>query len=101
MVIDKILMKIYWTPAAKNSYQEVLEYLLQNWTQKEIDKLIMRTEKVLSLLVKNPTLYPLIHSQIHKCVLSKHNSLFYKIENDQIIIIACWDNRKDPERLRI
>ena len=94
-------MKIYWTPAAKLSYQEVLEYLLQNWTQKETDKLIMRTEKVLSLLIKNPTLYPIIESRIRKCVLSKHNSLFYKIEGDHIFIIACWDNRKDPEKLKI
>lgn len=93
--------KIFWSDAARKSYNDVIEYLEQHWTQKEINEFIRRTEDVLTLTSHNPAIYPTIKSNIHRCVLSKHNSLFYTLENNSVIILACWDKRKDPKEFKI
>ena len=93
--------RITWTESAKKSFDDVIGYLIQEWSQKEVQQLIYRTERVLTLLSNNPRIYPVIHQGIHRCVLSKHNSLFFTIENNQVIILACWDNRKDPKELKL
>jgi plasmid stabilization system protein ParE len=93
--------RIIWTESAKKSFDEVVEYLFQEWSQKDVSHFIHRTERVLSLISKSPRIYPIIYPVIHRCLLSKHNSIFYTIENDQVCILACWDNRKDPKEFKL
>jgi hypothetical protein len=33
--------------------------------------------------------------------LVSHFSIFYKVGQDQIIIVGIWDNRRDPEDLHL
>jgi len=94
-------LQISWTDSAKKSYEEVIKYLETHWSEREVNHLISRTDFVLKLIGHNPAMYPEITPTIHRCVLTKHNSLFYKIEIDKVIILACWDNRKDPKQLKI
>lgn len=96
-----MLIEIFWSDSAKKSYYEVIDYLEQNWSQQEITQFILRTEAVLKLISHNPTIYPAIKLNIHRCVLSKHNSLFYTIEDNTIIILSCWDNRKVPKEFKL
>lgn len=93
--------QIYWTDAAKKSYEEVIEYLESKWSKREVNQLISRTDLVLRFVAHNPRMYPEINPSLFRCVLSRHNSLFYKIEKTTVIILACWDNRKDPKDLKI
>lgn len=93
--------QILWTVAARESYNQIIEYLIQNWSQKEIRQFIQRSEEVLLLISTNPKIYSMVAPQIYRCVLSKHNSLFYRIDNTIITILACWDNRKDPKKRKI
>ena len=39
--------------------------------------------------------------QIFKIKILKYYSLFFRIENDKIEILAFWDNRKNPEKLKL
>jgi hypothetical protein len=93
--------QISCTNAAKKSYEEVINYLEIHWSQREVNHLISRTELVPKLIVHNPGMYPEITDAIHRCVLTKHNSLFSKIGNNTVIMLACWDNRKDPKQLKV
>lgn len=38
---------------------------------------------------------------LHKCVVTKHNSLFYRITDDEIEVITLFDNRQDPSSLNL
>jgi len=64
---------------------------------------INKTDDLIRVIKRNPLLY--IESKgnknIHKAYLTKHNSLFYKVDsnNNEIIILTIWDNRKDPKKL--
>lgn len=68
---------IIWSPTARITYYQVLEYLLENWTFKELEAFIDRTEEVITHICSNPLLYPYsIESDVHKCVVVKQVSLF-------------------------
>ena len=71
---------IIWSPRAKITFANTLEYLNENWTIKEITAFIQRTEIVLQHIGKNPLLYPYSKAaDAHKSVIVKQVSLFYRI----------------------
>lgn len=49
--------QIIWSPQANQTYLLILEYLQKNWTEREINNFIERTEEVLSFISQNPLLY--------------------------------------------
>jgi plasmid stabilization system protein ParE len=55
----------------------------------------------LAQIKNNPELFPLINSelQIRKCVVTKHNSIFYRETNSRIEILRLYDTRQNPDNL--
>jgi plasmid stabilization system protein ParE len=92
--------KIVWTTEANQTYLQVLEYLQEKWTEKEVNNFITRTETVLFHISQNPLQYSYSKRyDVHKCVVRKQVSLYYNIKQDTVELISFWDNRQDPERL--
>ena len=48
---------VKWLPEAELTYALVLEYLEENWTSKEIEKFIDRTDEVINFISQNPEQY--------------------------------------------
>jgi len=46
--------QIIWSPQANYSYQQILKYLQNRWTEREINNFIERTEEVLFFISQNP-----------------------------------------------
>ncbi len=93
---------VTWSPAAKRSYYQILEYLEKNWTQKELSAFINRTEEAIGHICDNPQLYPYSkESDTHKCVLVKQVTLFYRKQGSAIELLVFWDSRQDPARLLV
>ncbi|WP_419801342.1 type II toxin-antitoxin system RelE/ParE family toxin [Mucilaginibacter sp.] len=94
--------QILWSPLSKSSYYNILVYLEENWTIKELEKFVNRTEEVLNQIHVNPLLYPFSNEgNIHKCVITKQTSLYYRIKSNSIELLVFWDNRQNPKKLRI
>ena len=93
--------KIIWAPLAENDFAAILEYLDINWDSKVALNFIELTENVIDQISINPKQYPVIFKKkrIRKCVLTKHNSLFYRDSRSQIEILRIYDTRQDPETL--
>jgi hypothetical protein len=75
----------------------IKKYLLYKFTQKEVEKfydLLRIFENVVTIF---PKLYPrsLKGKNIHRAVLSKQLSVFYKMTKDKIFVVAILDNRVD------
>jgi hypothetical protein len=73
--------EIYWSALAKDTYSELLKYLLDNYPS---EIAIDFDEKVIALINRLryfDQLYPpsKIVTNYHKCVINKHNSLIYRI----------------------
>jgi plasmid stabilization system protein ParE len=97
-------MPIYvkWSPRAKFSYFQILNYLEENWTIKEIESFIDRTEEVIVLIKSYHKLYPYSKkSDTYKCVLFKQVSLFYRLKSDSIEILFFWNNKRNPKELTL
>lgn len=91
---------ILWSPTSRFTYLQILEYLDEKWTLKELQKFINRTEEVITHICANPLLYPYSkESDTHKCVVVKQVSLFYRVKTDSIELLVFWDNRQEPSKL--
>ena len=94
--------EVIWSPNARLTYYGILNYLNENWTFKEIDTFIARTEEAINHICQNPMLFPYSHkNNIHKCVVVKQVSLFYEISGNSINLLIFWDNRQDPAKLNL
>ena len=101
--VRNILMsrQIVWSPLAERDFADILEYLNENWDEKMTIQFIGLTEEIIEQISKNPRQFPLIFKKekIRKCVLTKHNTLFYRDSKSQIYILRIYDNRQDPKSL--
>lgn len=93
---------IKWTVRAKNDYIHILEYLHTNWTKKELQKFIDKTSKALIQIAAKPEIFPVAKKKnVRKCVLIKQVSIYYRIKKSEIELLAFWDNRKTPKKLKL
>jgi len=93
-------MKVNWTPAAKDSFERILDWLLNNWTKKEVENFIEQTEKTIEGISQNPYMYKASskNKQIRKGFVNRLISLFYRVRHkeNEIDILYFWDNRQNP-----
>lgn len=53
----------------------------------------------LSAIQRHPMSYPLIYKQIRRALVRKFPyGIFYLIERDRIVIVACFHVRRDPKQ---
>lgn len=95
--------RIKWTIYALNELSETFAYVEKNWAEKELQKLSYKTEKTLELISTNPELFQKSHTikEIRRAVVTKHNSLYYRIKNDTVEILSFFSNRKNPNKLEL
>lgn len=94
-------LKIRWTKEAISTYFNSLDYLKENWSEKEVDNFIKRVRKVISYISIQPYQYK-AHSpnSIRKALVTKQCSLFFLVKQTEILLITFWDNRQNPLRLK-
>jgi plasmid stabilization system protein ParE len=93
--------RVSWTSKARESYNQNLDYLAQNWEEKVYSDFVDRVESVINNIGRNPKMYVLIdpNRSIYRCVVTKHISLFYQVAGDVILLIVFWNNFREPEKL--
>ncbi|MGB0933186.1 MAG: type II toxin-antitoxin system RelE/ParE family toxin [Lishizhenia sp.] len=93
---------VIWSPAAEKDFESILNYLLSNWNDKVINRFINRIDDIISLIVEDPNIFPLINEQlqIRKVVISKQNTLYYRRKAGKLEIVRVFDSRQDPIKLK-
>jgi plasmid stabilization system protein ParE len=95
-------MKIIWTPEAKESFDLNIDFLLSDWGVQVTSDFIDRVDEVVLKIEYNPQLYPAIDNNLHRCVVVKQISLYYRIvSSQQVDLLVFWNNFKDPETLKL
>ncbi len=94
--------RVNWSPEAERDFLGILNYLLENWPSSIADHFIDQISDSIHLIQVRPTLYPVINKSfgIRRCVVTRHNSLFFRIIDEAIEILRIFDTRQDPEKLR-
>jgi len=95
------MRKIEWSLEASSNLDSIVDYLEKKWTEKELQTFRNRLKKQLSLIAESPELYKLSSRRqgLRECQITRHNTLFYKHDDDSLYIVAIFDNRQNPDKL--
>lgn len=95
-------LQIRITRRAGERIEKLLEYLESNWSSKTSANFLAKFEKAILLIQSHPASFPLsnVIEGLHKCVVSKQTSIYYTYDKDFINIIALFDSRQNPQKLK-
>lgn len=91
---------VKWSPAARDEYARLLQYLEQEYGTDSALKFLEETDAVLSQISRFPNSgTPTKKERIRKSMITKQTSLFYELYEKEVRILHFWDNRQDPNKL--
>jgi len=95
--------KILWTDFALKELENTIEYLEENWTEKELRNLAVKLEETLNLISRNPNLFQVsdVKKEIRRAVVLTYNTLYYRILNNDVEIISFFSNRQNPRQRKL
>ncbi len=94
--------QVIWSPLSERDFNDILDYLLENWGSEVVTRFIDIVEDLIEQISLNPKQFPVIHKKlkVRKCVITKHNTLYYRDRRDYVDILRIFDNRQDPHKLK-
>lgn len=95
--------KVIWSPDAKEDLENITDYLMFQWGIEVTSRFLFHTDKIIGQLAKNPKQYPIFSfkKRIRRCVLTKQNTIYYRVKNERVEIVRIFDTRQNPNNLRI
>lgn len=96
-------MKVTISERAERNLDDLMEYLENEWPERVKENFKKKLVNTIKLISENPHLFPAseIKKDVRKCVLTKHNSMYYRIVKHEIQIITIHDNRRNPKDLKL
>lgn len=93
---------IVWSILASSDFNQILDYLFQKWNNQIAIDFIDLVNNQLLRIAQQPKLYPEINKKkkVRKCVVTKHNTLYYREVSEKIEVVRLFDNRQNPRKLR-
>lgn len=93
-------LTITWTLLAKSQLQYIIEFWVKRngtttYSERLLDKVAMKTKQLSKFPTSTPTT---TIPEIRKASLGNY-SIYYKVVQGSIIIVAFWDNRQKPSTL--
>ena len=90
--------RIRWTFEAEETFERVIAYLEQEWSEKEIIRFVRSTEKILQLISHYPEIFRRSGKQknVHEALVTRHNLLLNKVYPRHIDLLVFWDTRQNP-----
>ena len=93
-------MEVVWTQKAEQDYYDQIDTLLERWNETVAESFVDRVFETIDHIVAHPQMYALTdYRSIRKAVLNKHISLFYRVEEQKIVLLRFWPNQRDPKKL--
>ncbi|MFV1883837.1 MAG: type II toxin-antitoxin system RelE/ParE family toxin [Balneola sp.] len=88
--------QVIWSAESSRKAVLIKEFLLEEWSEKEVFKFFEKLKKFEHRVQQFPLLYPasLKHPELRKAVISKNQSVIYEVDDDSIRIITILDHRQ-------
>ncbi|MEK6616726.1 MAG: type II toxin-antitoxin system RelE/ParE family toxin [Bacteroidota bacterium] len=91
--------KVIWTPEAEKTFDAVISYLQQHWSEREIKNFIERINDVVEHISRHPLSYRSAGKEdVREALVTKQNLLLYRVSGQTIYLLYFWDTRKNPVR---
>lgn len=101
---EESVQEILWTDSARISFEKIIAWLQQEWSEKEVDKFIRRTEEMLSALRRYPEMCrpSTKRKNVRIGILNKHTQLIYhyKPRKKQIEVLLFWGMKQNPAKFK-
>jgi plasmid stabilization system protein ParE len=91
---------IIWSKRAYNNLSEIIAYLEENWTEKEIQRMSSKLDRCLNIIENNPEAFPSSNTKpgLRRVVITKQNILYYRTEGSLVILVNIFDARQNPKK---
>ena len=94
-----MVYEIVWSREAATRLYQILTYLKMEWSRKEVKEFVGAVNKTLETIANHPFLFRISESSINReALITKHNLLIYKVEDEKIVLLTLWDNRMNPKK---
>jgi len=96
-------VEIIWSEEADSDLEKLKDYLLEHWGQEVLFNFLQKLIESIDIIIANPNTFTKYSEywNVRRVVMTKHNTLFYRFENDKIEIVRIFDTRQDPTRMKI
>ena len=93
-------LKIYWTKRAEKKFDQILDYLLEEWGESVTKAFTRKVYEFLDILAEFPEIGTIENKEkeIRGFTIIKQVNLFYRISGDKIILLNFFDNRQHPQK---
>ena len=94
--------KVTWSSYSQKDVASILEYLALRWNNKIAENFVNILDENIKRIVSDPERFPFLYKslKIRKCVITKHNVLYYKKTDSGIYILRIYDTRQNPGTLK-
>ena len=95
-------LEIHWTKRADKKFDKILEYLLDEWSDKVTRSFVVKVYGLIDTLAEFPEIGTIENKEkgIKGFTVVKQINIFYKINGDKLIILDFFDNRQAPSKKR-
>ena len=90
-------MKVSLTTEAQNQLTIIFDYLASEWSLRVRDNFLQKIEAAVCIIQQMPLAFPEADefTDIRRCVVHKYTSIYYRVTENEIEILAVWDNRQN------
>jgi plasmid stabilization system protein ParE len=96
--------KIFWTNKAFKTAENIIKYLREEWTEKEVNNFLNEIDSIISTIESNPKLFIASSKRpnVHLALIYKRTYLVYQIRphKKQIALLLFWNPKQNPKKLK-
>lgn len=94
-------LDVQWTLEAESQLDHIIEYLENNWTDREIENFFKKLEQGIAAISENPLQQKesLRKRGTYEYQLVPQVTLFYVFDESTVDVLLLWSNRMNPENL--
>lgn len=91
------MKQVSLTEEAQRQLAGISEYLASEWSVRVRDNFLQKIDAAVRVIQQMPFAFPEAgeFSDIRRCVIHKYTSIYYRASDEEIEILAVWDNRQD------
>lgn len=96
-------LNVIWSPKALNNFHDIISYLQEDWNETVVKDFVYKADNLISQISTYPQSFRQISDRysVREAVITKHNLLLYRIQKDQILLLAFFDTRQHPKKKKI
>ncbi len=95
---------VFWTDKAQETAIDIVDYLRQEWTEKEVNAFLDEVDRTINAIEIYPKLFrqSAKRKSVHLALINKHTILVYQVRENkkQIALLLFWNAKQNPRKLK-